>query len=300
MVEDTLILPDDLPANVIVPIVNFMYTGTLKFHNQLFEKLLQTSKEMKLSVLSKLLEFHRPVELEDNGHSRRPQNSVAGRPKPRVLYRQTPPTNKLIYKQYDPYSNTPEPTSDPLAIAKVEKRPTSSIRVINSTNLIAKPRRIWDAREEHIPKRHVYRRVALPPLPVPMRNIMAKRMTYQKRLAPAVKPTFVQQTSESRTPQIKEEPSHNDPLSISLAQEICDDDAAEFQELPFKIESVRTMQSAQASKRPAPLPPPPQEVPKRVKKEENVLEISDDSFEGADDDFLLSLKEFDSQNVENI
>jgi BTB/POZ domain len=59
MVEDILIMPNDLQADVIVPIVNFMYTGTLEFHYNMYEKLLKTSREMNMTVLSKLLEAHR-------------------------------------------------------------------------------------------------------------------------------------------------------------------------------------------------------------------------------------------------
>lgn len=296
MVEDTLFLPKDLPANVIVPIVNFMYTGTLKFNNQLYEKLLKTSREMKLSVLSKLLEFHRPALLQD--HS---QTSVAAKPMPKVLYRQTLPA-KLVPRNFDPYSNTLEPTSDPLAITKIERPPTSSIRVIDSINLCAKPRRTWDARVEHIPSRHIQRRIALPKPPVPVRNTNTKRMTYQKRER-LVRPMIVQQISESRTSEVKVESIiDDDPLSNSLSQDICDDNATEFSELSFKIESVRTMQSntIQAPKRLTPVPETPKEEPKRLKKEENVLEISDESFDGTDDDFLLSLKDFGGQNVGSI
>jgi len=59
MIEDILIMPNDLQADVIVPIVNFMYTGTLEFHYNMYEKLLKTSREMNMTVLSKLLEAHR-------------------------------------------------------------------------------------------------------------------------------------------------------------------------------------------------------------------------------------------------
>jgi BTB/POZ domain len=59
MIEDVLIMPNDLQADVIVPIVNFMYTGTLEFQYNMYEKLLKTAKDMNMTVLLKLLEAHR-------------------------------------------------------------------------------------------------------------------------------------------------------------------------------------------------------------------------------------------------
>lgn len=59
MYEDCLIMPDDLQAEVVVPIVNFMYTGQLEFEMDLVEKLFQTSQIMNIPVLSKLLDAQR-------------------------------------------------------------------------------------------------------------------------------------------------------------------------------------------------------------------------------------------------
>lgn len=52
-------MPRDLQADVVVPIVNFMYTGTLEFEIRMYERLLKTARDMKMSVLLKLLEAHR-------------------------------------------------------------------------------------------------------------------------------------------------------------------------------------------------------------------------------------------------
>lgn len=103
MIEDILMMPSDLQADVIVPIVNFMYTGTLEFHYSMYEKLLKTSREMNMTVLSKLLEAHRqtsvvskttqPVLLNKNAAS-------AVRAQPKVFSPQKPlPTKTVIYKQ---------------------------------------------------------------------------------------------------------------------------------------------------------------------------------------------------------
>lgn len=64
VVDDTLIMPGDLQADVVVPIVNFMYTGTLEFEVNMYGRLLKTAKDMKMTVLLKLLEAHkRTVEI---------------------------------------------------------------------------------------------------------------------------------------------------------------------------------------------------------------------------------------------
>uniref|UniRef100_A0A7G3AQV3 Putative microtubule binding protein n=1 Tax=Lutzomyia longipalpis TaxID=7200 RepID=A0A7G3AQV3_LUTLO len=56
---DILIMPRDLQADVVVPIVNFMYTGTLEFEVCMYERLLKTARDMNMTVLLKLLEAHR-------------------------------------------------------------------------------------------------------------------------------------------------------------------------------------------------------------------------------------------------
>ncbi|KAM3961674.1 centrosome-associated zinc finger protein Cp190 [Aphomia sociella] len=59
MYEDCLVMPDDLQADVVVPIVNFMYTGQLEFRMDMLEKMYQTSLVMNMPVLTKLLAAHR-------------------------------------------------------------------------------------------------------------------------------------------------------------------------------------------------------------------------------------------------
>ncbi|XP_072938294.1 uncharacterized protein Cp190 [Epargyreus clarus] len=59
MYEDCLVMPDDLQADVVVPIVNFMYTGQLEFKMDLLERLYQTALVMNMPVLTKLLDAHR-------------------------------------------------------------------------------------------------------------------------------------------------------------------------------------------------------------------------------------------------
>ncbi|KAJ8961952.1 hypothetical protein NQ314_005854 [Rhamnusium bicolor] len=54
--ESTIMMPADLQADVIVPIVNFMYTGMLEFHMTIFEKLYKAAELMNITVLTKLLD----------------------------------------------------------------------------------------------------------------------------------------------------------------------------------------------------------------------------------------------------
>lgn len=104
MVEDILIMPPDLQADVIVPIVNFMYTGTLEFQYNMYEKLLKTSREMNMTVLSKLLEAHRQTSTAIIQKSSPPvllnKNAANVRSQPKVFYQKPVPTTKTVfYKQ---------------------------------------------------------------------------------------------------------------------------------------------------------------------------------------------------------
>lgn len=56
MSEDILIMPADLQADVILPIVNFMYTGMLEFQMNIYEKLYKTAELMDIPVLTKILD----------------------------------------------------------------------------------------------------------------------------------------------------------------------------------------------------------------------------------------------------
>ncbi|CRK92121.1 CLUMA_CG005731, isoform A [Clunio marinus] len=102
MVEDILIMPNDLQADVIVPIVNFMYTGTLEFHYNMYEKLLKTSREMNMTVLSKLLEAHRQTS-GSNMKQTQPvllnKNATGVRSQPKVFYQKPSPAKTVFYKQ---------------------------------------------------------------------------------------------------------------------------------------------------------------------------------------------------------
>uniref|UniRef100_A0A1Q3G241 Putative microtubule binding protein n=1 Tax=Culex tarsalis TaxID=7177 RepID=A0A1Q3G241_CULTA len=72
MYDDVLIMPLDLQADVIVPIVNFMYTGTLEFQYGIYEKLLKTARDMNMTVLLKLLEAHKQTTRINQNVGRQP------------------------------------------------------------------------------------------------------------------------------------------------------------------------------------------------------------------------------------
>jgi hypothetical protein len=54
--ENVIMMPSDLQADVIVPIVNFMYTGMLEFHLSIFDRLYKTAQVMNITILTKLLD----------------------------------------------------------------------------------------------------------------------------------------------------------------------------------------------------------------------------------------------------
>lgn len=102
MVEDILIMPTDLQADVIVPIVNFMYTGTLEFHYNMYEKLLKTSREMNMTVLSKLLEAHRQTSttmVKSSQPILLNKNAANTRSQPKVFHQKPSPQKTVFYKQ---------------------------------------------------------------------------------------------------------------------------------------------------------------------------------------------------------
>lgn len=83
IVDDALIMPTEFQADVVVPIVNFMYTGTLEFELKMYGKLLRTAKEMNMTVLLKLLEAHRRT-MENVNRQQRPPSPKGIRRRPMV------------------------------------------------------------------------------------------------------------------------------------------------------------------------------------------------------------------------
>ena len=126
IIEDILVMPNDLQADVIVPIVNFMYTGTLEFQYNMFEKLFKTARDMNMTVLTKLLEAHRqttstmfknqqyPVVLNKNANAPNRKTFANSPQSPNRGYGTRAQPNKIIFKHHQttikPVSkNIPEP-----------------------------------------------------------------------------------------------------------------------------------------------------------------------------------------------
>ncbi|XP_050668605.1 centrosome-associated zinc finger protein CP190 isoform X2 [Leptidea sinapis] len=102
MYEDCLIMPDDLQADVVVPIVNFMYTGQLEFKMDLLEKLYQTSVVMNIPVLTKLLDSHRVknLPLRTNPIAKRYSRTPNTKKKPIMTSPKTLPINLPKKRNY--------------------------------------------------------------------------------------------------------------------------------------------------------------------------------------------------------
>ena len=107
--DDILIMPRDLQADVVVPIVNFMYTGTLEFEVDMYARLLKTAKDMNMTVLLKLLEAHKRTV----GDAMRPQPQ-----QPVVL-------NKSANQRMNTYSR-PASQSTPVQRTYTPRRPATA------------------------------------------------------------------------------------------------------------------------------------------------------------------------------
>ncbi|XP_058822537.1 centrosome-associated zinc finger protein CP190 [Topomyia yanbarensis] len=109
MYDDTLIMPLDLQADVIVPIVNFMYTGTLEFQYNMYDKLLKTARDMNMTVLLKLLEAHKQT-----------TRMIQGGRQPIVLNKQAPMRGRA-----GPQSNIVPPRNYGMVRQPAPVRPTA-------------------------------------------------------------------------------------------------------------------------------------------------------------------------------
>lgn len=75
MIDEILVMPPDLQSDVILPIVNFMYTGRLEFHVSIFDKLYKAADMMSISILTKLLDAQK-ASLLANRQQKRPLPQV--------------------------------------------------------------------------------------------------------------------------------------------------------------------------------------------------------------------------------
>lgn len=129
MLDDALIMPNELQADVVVPIVNFMYTGTLEFELKMYGKLLRTAKDMNMTVLLKLLEAHRRT-MEGVNRMQRP-------PSPKPLRRRVPVAGNLPSQQ--PVVQQRRILTSPNSVSGVQRRiaQTKSISTNSSSSTLA-------------------------------------------------------------------------------------------------------------------------------------------------------------------
>ncbi|XP_044735532.1 centrosome-associated zinc finger protein CP190 [Chrysoperla carnea] len=123
VVDDCLIMPLDLQPDVVVPIVNFMYTGQLEFQMSHYDKLYAAAKLMNLTVLTKLLDAQKvPVSpLAKPLHKRASVGAVTWNLQGK----------KIVPKTMDP--DLPEPLPGrKLPVWKRKTIPTSSFRASTS------------------------------------------------------------------------------------------------------------------------------------------------------------------------
>lgn len=147
--DDILIMPKDLQADVVVPIVNFMYTGTLEFEVNMYPRLLKTAKDMNMTVLLKLLDAHKrtvgeslrqqqvkaPVVLNKGVVSNQRVNTYSRPSAPQRTYttqrRAATPATKTVNTRATSYGVQG-------VKIKSEKSPVNVVRTVPSTSYIRK------------------------------------------------------------------------------------------------------------------------------------------------------------------
>lgn len=144
--DDILVMPKDLQADVIVPIVNFMYTGTLEFEVNMYPRLLKTAKDMNMTVLLKLLDAHKRTV----GESMRQQPAKApvllnkgavGNQRVNTYSRPTAPQRTYTPRRAAPVPKTISPRGSYVTQGvkvKTEKSPVNVVRSVPSTSYIRK------------------------------------------------------------------------------------------------------------------------------------------------------------------
>lgn len=138
--DDVLVMPRDLQADVVVPIVNFMYTGTLEFEVNMYARLLKTAKDMHMTVLLKLLEAHKRTVGESNrvapvvlnkgaGQKMNTYSKPAGSPTQRTYTQKRATPTKV-----SPRGNASSPLITKVKAEPVEKKTTTIVRSLPSTS----------------------------------------------------------------------------------------------------------------------------------------------------------------------
>lgn len=147
--DDILIMPPDLQADVIVPIVNFMYTGMLEFQYSNFDKLYQAAAILNMTILTKLLDIQRkPFALKEKAKKTTQSTPEKKSPVHKVSSTTaaaaaggsshlpaTLPGRKIpVWKRkVAPTHHTPEPTVNPLMIKPRVTTPADPLAIYDNT-----------------------------------------------------------------------------------------------------------------------------------------------------------------------
>lgn len=142
IIGDVLVMPPDLQSDVVVPIINFMYTGMLEFNVRMVDKLLRTAEIMNIPVLTKLLQAQKQQSQQTNSPKRTPNYHMSNKQRKSNFTQKTSaelpatlPGRKVpVWKRrVAPMSSTSSPTvvaraipmlPDPLAIYDNTPKPT--------------------------------------------------------------------------------------------------------------------------------------------------------------------------------
>ncbi|XP_022919893.2 centrosome-associated zinc finger protein Cp190 [Onthophagus taurus] len=133
---NTIVMPDDLQADVILPIVNFMYTGMLEFPMPIFDKLYRTAELMNIPILIKLLDAQRkPIK-----NSLRRQQQTAWQNLKKIKPDPETPARKLpVWKRK--HNKPPSRTSSPQLFST---ETTTSSTLSQKRNSAADPLALYD------------------------------------------------------------------------------------------------------------------------------------------------------------
>ncbi|KAH8420702.1 hypothetical protein KR222_002291 [Zaprionus bogoriensis] len=129
IIDDALIMPAEFQADVVVPIVNFMYTGTLEFELKMYGKLLRTAKEMNMTVLLKLLEAHRRT-MENVNRQQRPPSPKGIRRRPVV------PSGNANTNTAQQRVSIPQNRSGPAPGVRTNAQQQSQVRGVNTPAIL--------------------------------------------------------------------------------------------------------------------------------------------------------------------
>lgn len=126
---NTIIMPEDLQADVILPIVNFMYTGMLEFQMSIYDKLYRTADVMNIPILTKLLDAqkkptpsvprsNKKSQSTWNLHGKKVTPKLENDLQPNLTSRKLPSWKRKNTPVSSPATTTPQYYSEPKKVAQ--------------------------------------------------------------------------------------------------------------------------------------------------------------------------------------